>query len=145
MVTDGDPVSADDLRNAYRDWLHRLGTEGRADFVDAARRNEDWPEPADGYLASHASKWGRGRRPDQYAQWAYELENCPGVQVYAYIHPVHGNRGLAFVDLEQDAIVQFDCERNLNFDCITPPNGARRWVADKEAMGAYWRLKDTER
>ncbi len=97
------------------------------------------------YLASHAVKWGRGRTGRQYAQWAYDIKNRAGVRVCAYIHPIHGNRGIAFVDLEQDAIVQFDCDVNQNFDCLTPPSGARRWIADKLALGTHWRLHDTER
>lgn len=111
--------------------------------MDAARRNEDWPDQA--YLISHARKWGVGRQADAYAQWAYDTKNRPGTRVYAYIHPVKGNRGLAFVDLDQDVVVQFDCDQNLNFDCLQPSQGTRPWVADKEASRAMWRLKDTER
>lgn len=92
--------SDDDLRTRVRDYkryLEELGPEGRADFVDMARRNEEWPEPQDRYLAGHARKWGRGRRAADYAQWAYDVKNRAGTQVLAYIHPVHRNRGLAFV------------------------------------------------
>ncbi len=141
------PLS-DDLRRsveAYRAYLAGLGPEGRVDFVDAARRSEDWPIPTERYLAGHAVKWGRGKTGSQYGQWAYDIKNRAGVHVYAYIHPIHGNRGIAFVDLEQDAIVQFDCDVNQNFDCLTPPSGARRWIADKRALGTHWRLRDTER
>ncbi len=129
--------------HAYRDELVGLGANGRLDFVDIARRVEDWPDV--GFLAAHARKWGVGRQSAPYSQWAYDIKNGPGVHVYAYVHPVHGNRGIAFVDLEQDAVVQVDVDRLLNMDCLTPPNGAQRWVADKVAIGSYWRLSDTER
>ena len=86
-----------------------------------------------------------GRQATQYKQWAYDIKNGAGVQVYAYIHPVYGNRGVAFVDTEADAAVQVDCDARLNMDCITPPNGVQRWIADKVAIRTYWRLRDTER
>ncbi len=129
----------------YRRDLDALGAQGRLDFVDIGRRCEDWPQPADRYLAGHATKWGRGRKAGPYAQWAYDIKNAPGVHVYAYIHPVHRNRGLAFLDPAHDVVVLFDCEASLNRDCFTPSSGARQWVADKTATGTHWRLRDTER
>lgn len=136
----------DDIQKAigvYRGELERLGPDGRRDFVDIARRIEEWP--GEGFVASHARKWGVGRRPAEYLQWAFDIKNGAGVHVYAYIHPVHGNRGLAFVDLHWDAIVQVDYDSQLNMDCLTPPNGAQRWLTDKVALGTHWRLQDTER
>lgn len=118
---------------AYQAQLQGMGAAGRRDFVDVARRNEDWPEPREGYLASHARKHGRGLRPEQYAQRAYDIKNKTGVFVLAYIHAVHRNRGLAF-----------DCDLNLNFDLITPTNGTRSWVKDRTTIGTHWRLRDTE-
>jgi hypothetical protein len=131
------------LVREYRAYLDKLTPEARADFVDAARRNEDWPDKA--FLVSHANKWGEGKRADAYADWAYLIKNRPGVRVYAYIHPVHLNRGLAFVDMDEGWIVQFDADLNQNFECFRPPKGIRPWVADKEALGTHWRLKETER
>lgn len=130
---------------SYRDDLQRLGADGRLAFVDAARRNEDWPVPQDRYLAGHARKHWPGHTPAAYAQRAYDIKNRAGVYVLAYIHPVHGNRGLAFVDVEWDMVVQFDCEQHLNFDCLSPANGAKRWMAEQLARETHWRLKDTER
>jgi hypothetical protein len=130
---------------AYRRDLESMGRECRMDFVDMARRNEEWPQPSARYLAAHARKWGLGRQGPAYAQWAYEIKNGPGVLVLAYIHHVHRNRGLAFVDHQQDAIVLFDVEENQNRDVFSPLNGSRRWVTDKTANGTHWRLKDTER
>lgn len=129
----------------YRTYLERLGREGRAEFVDMARRLEDWPEPQQAYLAGHARKWGLGRRGAEYAQWAFDIKNRAGVLVVAYVHPVKRNRGLAFVDLDADTIVLVDMDLNLNFDCISPANGTRRWLADKTSAGTHWRLRDTER
>jgi hypothetical protein len=139
------PLSDDRERSVreYRAYLDGLGAVGRQDFVDAARRNEDWPDRA--FLVSHAVKWGAGRRPDAYAQWAFDIKNRPGVRVSAYIHTVKGNRGLAFVDMDEGTVVQFDCDQNLNFDCFQPSKGTRPWVTDKEASAMMWRLKDTER
>ncbi len=133
------------LVTAYQAELNRLGPMGRLDFVSAARRGEDWPQPTEPYLASHARKWLPGLKGPQYAQRAYDLKNSPGVHIYAYIHPVHRNRGLAFVDLTQDAIVLFDCDKSLNYDLFSPPNGAKRWLRDHAVTGTHWRLKDTER
>ncbi len=59
---------------AYRAELDAMGQEGRQDFVDVARRGEDWPEPRGQYLALHASKWGRGLRAAAYAQ-RWEIES----------------------------------------------------------------------
>lgn len=96
--------------------LDGLGPDGRRDFVDAARRNEDRPEPQQRYLAGHARKHGRGKLAQAYADWAYAIKNGPGTVVLAY-----------------------------NFDCLTPSNGAKRWMADQQANGTHWRLSDTER
>jgi hypothetical protein len=128
---------------AYQAHLNRVGPAGRQDFVDAARRSEDWPPR--GYLAAHAGKWGRGLLGPQYAQLAYDIKNAAGVHVYAYIHPIWHNRGLAFVDLERDSIVLFDCAETLNRDLFSPPNGAARWIRNHVHMGTHWRLRDTER
>jgi hypothetical protein len=140
--------SNDDVPTRVRDFkrhLEGLGSEGRVDFVDAARRNEDWPEPQEQYLAGHARKWGRGKRPSDYAQLAYDIKNRPGTQVFAYIHPVKRNRGVAFVDLGADLIVLFDADLARNFDLFSPSSGARRWLKDKTTAGTHWRLRDTER
>jgi hypothetical protein len=130
---------------AYRAWLEELGADGRGDFVDAARRSEDWPRPQTAYLASHAQKWGRGRKGAEYAQWAYDIKNAAGVHVYAYIHPVYGNRGLAFVDHAQGAVVLYDCDVPQNRDLFSPPAGFTRWLKDHTEAGTHWRLRDTER
>lgn len=143
MAANGDDILS--LARDYRLQLDRLGQEGRTDFVDAARRNEDWPLPQDRYLAGHARKWGHGLRGPDYAQLAYDTKNAPGIQVFAYIHPVWRNRGLAFVDLDADVVVLVDVDENLNRDLFRPVNGARRWLADKTASGTHWRLRDTER
>jgi hypothetical protein len=140
-------MALDDARKAsvkaYKAWLQELGPDGRQDFVDAARRSEDWPNP--GYLAGHATKWGRGRRSAEYAQWAYDVKNAAGVHVYAYVHARYGNRGLAFLDLDDDAIVLFDCDESLNRDVFSPPNGAARWLKEHVQLETHWRLRDTER
>lgn len=138
----------DDLQRRireYRRFLEGLGPQGRLDFVDAARRNEDWPAPAARWLAFHAAKHGRGRLPHAYAQWAFDIKNRPGTYVYAYIHAAYRNCGLAFVDAADDVIVHFDCDQNLNFDCYSPNNGTKRTMRDHTAQGTHWRLRDTER
>lgn len=61
---------------AYRAFLDGLGPDGRKDFVDAARRGEDWPQPTEPYLARHARKWLPGLKGPQYAQRAYDLKNA---------------------------------------------------------------------
>jgi hypothetical protein len=58
---------------------------------------------------------------------------------------MHLNRGIAFVDHVDEAIVQCDVDANLNFDCISPTNGTRPWVTDKISLGTHWRLKEAER
>jgi hypothetical protein len=142
MPVDDDTASR--IRD-YRAFLDGLGSEGRVDFVDAARRNEDWPSPQRAFLVAHARKWGRGRQADAYSQWAYDTKNRAGVRVYAYIHAVHLTRGVAFVDMAEDVVVHFDCDGNLNFDCFSPSTGVERAIKDWVARGTHWRLRDTER
>jgi|GEM_PF-5533986 len=141
------PPDEDIIRRirAYQRFLDALGPEGRTDFVDSARRNEDWPEPRDRYLAGHANKHGSGRRAVEYAQWAYDIKNRPGVRVYAYIHTVHRDRSLAFIDLTKDTVVLVDCDANLNRDCMSPSNGTTRAIEEWTKRGTHWRLRDTER
>lgn len=130
------------LASAFADDLEALGPEGRMELVNAARRAASWP--SDEYLAGHARKWGAGRRPEQYAEWAQLIKRRAGVEVYAYIHPVHQNRGLAFVDHREGAVVNFDLDKQLNFDCFVPARPTRLWLADQVRRGLYRRLRDTE-
>jgi hypothetical protein len=138
-------LSDDDLEalaSAFAEELEGLGAEGRMELVNAARRAGGWPSKE--YLAGHAKKWGEGRRPEQYADWAQTVKKRAGIEVYAYIHPVQRNRGLAFVDHREGVVVNYDLDQQMNFDCFVPARPTRLWIADKLASKLYRRIRDTE-
>jgi hypothetical protein len=138
-------LSDDDLESlvsAFAHELEEMGADERARFVNRARETLRWPSLP--FLKLHAAKWGQGRRPDQYAEWAQLVKRRPGVEVYAYIHPVHRSRGLLFVDHRESVAVSVDVDQEMNFDLFTPARPSRLWLAEKTASNLYVRLRDTE-
>lgn len=127
----------------FHDYLDSLDSATRLEFINAAREIASWPSRA--YVASHASKWGRGRTPDQYHQWTQMLKYRAGVEVYAFVHPIHRSRSIAFVDHAEGAVVSVDLDERKNRDTYSPARPTRLWVADQIERGLYHRLRDTER
>ena len=122
--------------------LEELSVERRAEEVAAARAITAWPSHE--YLAKHAKKWGRGRNAAQYAMWTQNIKSRPGAEVYAFVHPVHRSRSIAFVDHPEGVVVNVDMDAMENRDTYSPARPTRMWVADQLDRGIFKRLRDTE-
>lgn len=114
--------------------------EGRWLLVEAARQETRWPSPS--WLKGHAAEHSPDRTASQYAGWAQAIKRRPGTQVYALVHPVHGNDAIAFIDPQDRVLVWFSLEENVNLSCFYIDLPVVDYLVQQG--DAYWRLPDTE-
>lgn len=127
-------------REAFARRLAEMATEDRWALVDAARQEDRWPNRA--WIESHRAE----KMPDltlgQYVALAQSVKRRPGTQVYALIHIIHGNEGLAFIDPEHRLLVWFSLDAHRNFSCFYLEETLDVFLEQKGDF--YWRLPDTE-
>lgn len=109
-------------------------------LVDAARQEDRWPNRR--WIESHRAE----KMPDltlgRYVALAQSVKRRPGTQVYALIHIIHGNEGLAFIDPERRLLVWFSLDAHRNFSCFYLEETLDVFLEQKGDL--YWRLPDTE-
>src|SRR5262245_7970150 len=91
------------------------GNERRA-LIDAARKEDRWPNR--GWLESHRAEKMPDLTTPQYVALAQSVKQRPGTHVYALIHIVHGNEGLAFIDPARRLLVWFSLDDHVNLSCF---------------------------
>lgn len=127
-------------RKAYAERLEGMNPEDRWNLVDRARAETKWPNQA--WLQDHAMRKGAGRTVAQYREWTQAIKRRPGTLVYAIIHVVHGNEGLAFIDPRERSLVWYHLEWAANLSCLYIEESLDDFIASKGEL--YWRLPDTE-
>lgn len=109
-------------------------------LVDAARKEEGWP--SQWWIESHRAEKMPDLTPDQYVALAQSIKRRPGTHVYAFVHIVHGNEGLAFIDPQRRILVWFNLDESRNFSCFYLEETLENFLKQKGDL--YWRLPETE-
>ncbi len=127
-------------RDALARRLEQMSAEERCQLVEAARQEARWPSRQ--WVESHRAE----KMPDltraQYVALAQSVKRRPGTHVYALVHIVHGNEGLAFIDPNLRVLVWFNLDDNCNLSCLYLEESVDAFLEQKGDM--YWRLPDTE-
>lgn len=127
-------------REAFARRLDDMSPEERWELVDAARKEMRWPNPR--WVESHRSEKMPDLTVTQYQALAQAIKRRPGTHVYAFIHIVHGNEGLAFIDPERRLLVWFSLDDHVNMSCFYLEETLEAFLDQKGDL--YWRLPDTE-
>jgi hypothetical protein len=131
---------AEARRRTFASRLEAMGTQERWDLVDSARKEESWPDSA--WLESHCAEKMPDLTPTQYVALTQSVKRRPGTQVYALIHSIHGNEGLAFIDPDRRVLVWFNLDDQVNLSCFYLEETLDAFLRPKGDL--YWRLADTE-
>jgi len=127
-------------REAFATRLNVMATVERWQLVEDARHEELWPDA--GWVERHRAEKMPDLTAAQYKALAQAVKRRPGTQVYAYVHLIHGNEGLAFIDPERRLLVWFNLDVNRNFSCFYFEESVDAFLEQKGDF--YWRLPDTE-
>ena len=127
-------------RDAFARRLEAMTSAERWDLVDAARKEVRWPNP--GWIESHRSEKMPDLTTSQYQALAQSIKRRPGIHVYAFVHVIHGNEGLAFIDPERRLLVWYSLDDQVNMSCFYLEETVEAFLAQKGDL--YWRLPDTE-
>jgi hypothetical protein len=127
-------------REAFAARLDAMAAAERWQLVEDARPEELWPDAA--WVERHRAEKMPDLRVAQYKALAQSVKRRPGTQVYAFIHLIHGNEGLAFIDPERRLLVWFNLDVNRNLSCLYLEESVDAFLELKGDL--YWRLPDTE-
>jgi hypothetical protein len=127
-------------REAFARRLDVMAAAERWQLVEEARQEERWPNAA--WVKSHRAEKMPDLTAAQYKTLAQSVKRRPGTQVYALIHIIHGNEGLAFIDPERRVLVWFNLDEARNFSCFYLEESVDAFLEQKGDF--YWRLPDTE-
>jgi hypothetical protein len=127
-------------RDALKRRLEEMTAKERWEFVDSARQQNRWPST--GWLERHRAEKMPDLTRGQYRSLAQSVKRRPGTLVYALVHLVHGNEGLAFIDRDRRILVWFNLETQRNLSCLYLEETVDAFLEQKGDF--YWRLPDTE-
>ncbi len=113
----------------------------RRAFVERARQESRWP-PQPWWLPTHVTKHGNGRSIPEFCRWVQEVKSRSGVQVFAFVHPIHANEGIAFHDPADNLLVWVNTEDACNVSIVEVDEILKHQLTSED--GQYWRLPDTE-
>ena len=127
-------------REAFARRLDEMTPDERWRLVDEARHEERWPYRK--WVEDHRAEHMPDLTDSQYTALARSVKRRPGSHVYALIHVIHTNEGLAFIDPERRLLVWFNLEAHRNFSCFYLEESVDAFLGQKGEF--YWRLPDTE-
>ena len=127
-------------REAFARRLDAMTPEERWQLVEQARLEDRWPGSS--WIESHRAEKMPDLTPAQYTALARSVKRSPGTEVHAYVHIVHGNEGVAFIDRRRQLLVWFNLETQRNLSCFYLEESVDAFLEQKGDL--YWRLPDTE-